>query len=154
MPTPRRTPPTASSGPAAIDRIDLACHQAAAGRLASRDLVRWVQHFGVNENEFRLLWLLARDSAAGAAPADQAALAERLVVSTAQVSGVVERLSAAGLLEPAASAGDRRRHAWRISDSGRQLAASVVAVVAALGGATLEQTSSLAARARTRREAA
>lgn len=130
---------------AAAERIDAACRQTAAGRLAARDLAEWVCEFGLSEAEFRLLWLLYRGEALGEPrtaaslkseqhPAegllDQAKLAARLVVSTAQVSGVVERLQTWQLIAGVRDSGDRRRQMWRLTETGEALLQTVTRCVA------------------------
>ena len=117
----------------AVTRIEAACRQAVAGKLAVRELARWVDGFGVSETEFRLLWqlFLAAESPSYRPGAlfDQAELAVRLAVSPAQVSGVVERLRSLALLERDAQPGDRRRQLWRLAPAGRTLVLAVVAAV-------------------------
>lgn len=121
----------------AVAQVDAACRQVVAGKLAARLLGAWVRELGVSDSEFRLLWQLERElnaateSAASRKPLppDQAMLAERLAVSPAQMSGMVERLSAEGLIEPDRSTKDRRRQAWRISLAGQLLVSNVIARV-------------------------
>lgn len=115
------------------ERIEQACRDAAAGKLAVRDIAAWLQGDAVNEPEFRLLWLLSRHGRGeGREALDQAQLAERLVVSPAQVSGAVERLRSAELLERVDAKGDRRRQLWQVTMSGEQLLNRVVDRVAGL----------------------
>jgi DNA-binding MarR family transcriptional regulator len=122
------------AGDGAVARIEVACRQAVAGKLAARALARWVDGFGVSETEFRLLWqLFVAAESPELRPCtlfDQAELAVRLAASPAQVSGVVERLRSLTLIERDAQPGDRRRQLWRIAPAGRTL---VLAVVAAVG---------------------
>jgi DNA-binding MarR family transcriptional regulator len=110
------------------------CLQAVAGKLAVRQLAAWARPFGVSETEFRLLWLLVSDgSVRGSSANDQADLAERLAVSAAQVSAVVERLRVAGLVEGDRQSSDRRRRLWRPTSQGFALVDGVVTRVAASG---------------------
>jgi DNA-binding MarR family transcriptional regulator len=107
-----------------------------------RDLARWVEGFGVSETEFRLLWALhpACDAAQKIespmrrpTPAlAQTQLASRLAASAAQVSGVVERLRAAGLVEQDAQPGDRRRQMWQLAPAGRILVLAIIDAVETL----------------------
>ncbi|RIK83862.1 MAG: hypothetical protein DCC67_05560 [Planctomycetota bacterium] len=115
----------------AEQRINQACRQAVAGKLAMRELAVWVRPVGLSEAEFRLLWSLVKlgDSGAGA-PAEQSALAVQLAASPAQVSMLVERLRLKGLIE-CSRASDRRRQAWRLTKAGGETIARVVGVVAA-----------------------
>jgi DNA-binding MarR family transcriptional regulator len=117
----------------AVTRIEAACRQAVAGKLAARELAGWVDGFGVSETEFRLLWqlFLAAETASYRPGAlfDQAELAVRLAASPAQVSGVVERLRSLALIERDVQPGDRRRQVWRLAPAGRTLVLAVVAAV-------------------------
>jgi DNA-binding MarR family transcriptional regulator len=116
-----------TQGTSATVRIDDACRRIAAGRLAARELSGWTLDAGVSEAEFRLLWILFRDSSAP----DQAALAARLAVSPAQISGAVERLRTSSLIELSVDPGDRRRQLWRLAPAGAALVHQVLVRVAA-----------------------
>ena len=120
-----------ASGLTSADRVDAACRLAIAGKLACRDIAAWLRGSQINEPEFRLLWLLA-GSGNGAAEysLDQADLAERLVVSPAQVSGAVERLRNLGLLERVQHERDRRRQLWRVTDAAGKLLGQIASQVA------------------------
>lgn len=135
----RRSPRRPAPRGGAVTRIEHACRLAVAGKLAARDLTAWVAGFDVSETEFRLLWLLSSSSHAdGKAPTpsvDQAELATRLAVSAAQVSGVVERLRHAELIEHGAGSGDRRRQFWQLAGAGRELVHAIVASVEAMPAA-------------------
>ena len=118
---------SAFNGGTSAERIERACRAAAAGKLAVRDIGAWLRGDEISEPEFRLLWLLSRHRRAeGREPLDQAEMAERLVVSPAQVSGAVERLRNAGWLERVAAKGDRRRQLWQVTPSGEQLLGRIV----------------------------
>jgi DNA-binding MarR family transcriptional regulator len=138
MPNSRKRAASASAD--AARRIDDACRQAVLGKLAARSIARWASGFELGEVEFRLLWLLHASGDSGSEPKapapewDQAALAERLAVSPAQISAVVDRLRADDRLAAIVPAGDRRRQLWRLTPSGRALVQSVVVAV----GAALE----------------
>jgi MarR family transcriptional regulator, organic hydroperoxide resistance regulator len=58
----------------------------------------------------------------------QQELAERLYVTKGNVSGLVDRLVQAGLVERRAAAGDRRSHALHLTGKGRELAERGIAV--------------------------
>jgi DNA-binding MarR family transcriptional regulator len=125
-----------AGGASALARIDAACRQAVAGKLALRELVEWVRAHGVSECEFRLLWLLfrsGRQSSAGLIP--QADLAQHLAVSAAQISGAVERLQAASLVDGVRDREDRRRQLWRLDAAGQSLVLGIAASVEARSGA-------------------
>jgi DNA-binding MarR family transcriptional regulator len=121
-------PPEDASG-----RIDQACGLVVAGKLALREIASWVEPFGVGENEFRLLWLLfQQEQGQQQAPQrGQVILTERLAVSAAQVSGLVERLRERGFVAPVSNPSDRRRQFWRLTPAGEALVSRVIKNVAA-----------------------
>jgi DNA-binding MarR family transcriptional regulator len=117
----------------APEHVDRACRQAVAGKLALREIAAWVDGIGVSETEFRLLWLLFQQQHGDASKLtalDQADLAERLAVSAAQVSGVIERLRQRELVDRVPDLSDRRRQLWRLAQTGETLVLNVVANVA------------------------
>jgi DNA-binding MarR family transcriptional regulator len=118
----------------ASGRIDQACGLVVAGKLALRQIASWVEPFGVRENEFRLLWLLfQQEQGQQQAPQrGQVVLTERLAVSAAQVSGLVERLRERGFVAPVSNPSDRRRQFWRLTPAGKALVSRVISNVAAL----------------------
>lgn len=120
----------AASGSLSAERIDAACRLAAEGKLAARRIAAWLGGSPVNEPEFRLLWLLARRGIESGSLLDQADLAERLIVSPAQVSGAVERLRSLGLLERITSERDRRRQLWQVTHAGADFLRGIVNHVA------------------------
>lgn len=67
----------------------------------------------------------------------QQELAERLYVTKGNVSGLVDRLVEAGLVERRASPGDRRSHALHLTAPGRRLAGRAMAAQAAYVKETL-----------------
>jgi DNA-binding MarR family transcriptional regulator len=133
-------PPSSGPDRDAIAQIDAVCRRVVAGKLAMRELADLVRELGVSDSEFRLLWQLEhgarsavdeRKSRPTSSP-DQSMLAEQLALSPAQLSGMVERLSAHQLIEPESLPRDRRRQAWRISLAGQQLITSALARVKGL----------------------
>jgi len=135
QPRPRaRLATSAATRPSdAPGRVDRACRQAVAGKLALRAIAVWVEAVGVSETEFRLLWLLFqqdRGDASKSTALDQAELAERLAVSAAQVSGVIERLRQRELVDRVPDVSDRRRQLWRLAAAGKAMVLTVVAQVA------------------------
>jgi DNA-binding MarR family transcriptional regulator len=135
QPLPRARPATgAGSRPSdAPGRVDRACRLAVAGKLALREIAAWVEGIGVSETEFRLLWLLFQQEhgeASKSSVLDQAELAERLAVSAAQVSGVIERLRQRELVDRVPDVSDRRRQLWRLATAGGAFVSTVVAHVA------------------------
>lgn len=118
--------------PGSSGRIDAACQLCVAGKLALRDVAAWAQPFGLSETEFRLLWLLSqvgRCVERAATALDQGDLAERLAVSTGQISAVVERLQKRELVDRVLDGGDRRRQLWRLAPAGEAVMLAVVASV-------------------------
>src|SRR5271170_1730692 len=57
----------------------------------------------------------------------QQGLAERLYVTKGNISGLIDRLVAAGLVERRAIAADKRQHAIYLTDSGRKAAEAAIA---------------------------
>lgn len=122
--------PFIASGLTAAARVDVACQHAISGKLACREISSWLRGSQIQEPEFRLLWLLAGSAHAAGCSLDQAELAERLVVSPAQVSGAVEHLRSLGLLERVQHERDRRRQLWRVTDAAGELLRQIVGSVA------------------------
>jgi DNA-binding MarR family transcriptional regulator len=123
-----------ASEPQAPARIDAMCRGIVAGKLATRELGALVRPVGLGEAEFRLLWALSNcGSDVTSTPAAQSGLADKLAVSPAQISGLVERLRSQGYIETGSAGGDRRRQVWRLTGTGQQAIAKVLNVVAALG---------------------
>lgn len=67
----------------------------------------------------------------------QQELAERLYVTKGNVSGLIDRLVEAGLVERRAIPGDRRSHALHLTEAGRDLAARGLAAQEAYVARTL-----------------
>ena len=67
---------------------------------------------GLSEPELALLWACSKAPPGGRS---QCELAERLAVSSAHISGLVERMCRVGLLQVRAVEGDRRRHLWELA---------------------------------------
>jgi DNA-binding MarR family transcriptional regulator len=96
--------------------IDLICRAIIDGRRAARTLAVWAAPFELSEPEFLVLWCLQQAATAGA---DQTTIAQLLALSPAQVSATVERLRSDGHIVREMVSGDRRRHLWRLSATGR-----------------------------------
>jgi DNA-binding MarR family transcriptional regulator len=94
------------------------------GRALRGEMAPALTAVGLSESEFSLLWLL-RDQAEG--PWHQRMLAERLTVSAAHVSTVVEALRERGLVHSRRLHEDRRRQCWELSATGSQLLADLLA---------------------------
>lgn len=88
-------------------------------RLA-RDLRRETEQLGVTARQATLLWLVKRSPGLSLAE-----LAAEEGISPPALSGHVDRLERAGLLERIRSSGDRRRVGLRLTDEGERLMRSV-----------------------------
>jgi len=86
-------------------------------------LARGAAHCRLAETEFIVLCACVAAEPDGLS---QTGLVARLGVSPGQVSGLVERLRQAGLLEARRSAADRRRQFWQVTSAGRQAAETVL----------------------------
>ena len=110
--------------------LNTLCQQIAHGRQLARALSAALNGQELNESEFRLLWLLASESErAGDARLEQRALAERLGISTGQVSAVVERLCGRQLIARITDEQDRRRQLWQLTTPGRKFFSTLSSVV-------------------------
>jgi MarR family transcriptional regulator, organic hydroperoxide resistance regulator len=58
----------------------------------------------------------------------QQELAKRLYVTKGNISGLIDRLAEAGLVERRSTAVDRRQHAIHLTDAGRRMAEKAIAV--------------------------
>ncbi len=58
----------------------------------------------------------------------QQELAKRLYVTKGNISGLIDRLAEAGLVERRSIAGDRRQHAIHLTEAGRRMAEKALAV--------------------------
>ena len=90
----------------------LRLHRRVAGAIAAE-----LKSIGLSIPQFDLLSTLSEREGA-----TQQELAERLYVTKGNVSGLVDRLVEAGLVERRAAAGDRRSHALHHTGQGRELA--------------------------------
>jgi DNA-binding MarR family transcriptional regulator len=72
--------------------------------------------FELNDTQLLLLWACRDAGSDGIAQKRLAALAG---LSTAQVSGLVERMNHRGLIAECANSGDRRRRLWSVTAAGR-----------------------------------
>ena len=114
------------SSPAAVRWVGLAERILVCGRILRDELVRDAGRCRLSEPEFSLLWACRDAPPTGLG---QNELAARLAVSAAQVSGLVERLRVAELLEGRRGQTDRRRQLWRLTPAGQAaLAASLTHV--------------------------
>ena len=91
-------------------------------RRVSAAIAAELKKFGLSIPQFDLLSTLTEQEGL-----TQQELAERLYVTKGNVSGLVDRLVEAGLVERRASPGDRRSHALHLTAAGRRLAARAMA---------------------------
>ena len=94
-------------------------------RLHQRMLVQMtarIRALGLSIPQFDLLSTLTEQEGIS-----QSELAERLYVTKGNVSGLVDRLVQAGLVERRAIAGDRRSYAMHLTPEGRRLAEAGIA---------------------------
>jgi len=113
----------------AVGHVDHTCLTAVCGRRAARALAEWAKRFGLTEAELQLLWRLRSAPQDGL---DQTALATALAFSPAQISASVERLRAQAWICARGATGDRRRHHWQLSITGRELLDTMVSAAALL----------------------
>jgi DNA-binding MarR family transcriptional regulator len=111
-------PPAAQAGPEMPANACLALVQQVAilGRQLRRAHACSVADLGLNDTQLLLLWVCAD---AGTRGIPQNRLASLLGLSTAQVSGLVDRLSQRELIAECANSGDRRKRLWSLTDAGR-----------------------------------
>jgi MarR family transcriptional regulator, organic hydroperoxide resistance regulator len=86
-------------------------------RRLTNGLTRRLRELGLSVPQFDLLSTLSEREGIS-----QSTLAERLYVTKGNVSGLVDRLVLAGLVERRAIAGDRRSYAMYLTEEGRALA--------------------------------
>jgi DNA-binding MarR family transcriptional regulator len=87
----------------------------AASRQLRRRLCEVAQAYELSDTELLVVWLCKGGGRV------QVELAGAIGVSPAQMSGIVERLRARGLVEMHRPAADRRRQVWRSSRAGQAL---------------------------------
>ena len=92
-------------------------HQRMLGQMTAR-----IRELGLSIPQFDLLSTLTEREGIS-----QSELAERLYVTKGNVSGLVDRLVQAGLVERRAIAGDRRSYAMHLTPEGRRLAEAGIA---------------------------
>lgn len=81
---------------------------------------------GLNESQLSLLWATLSATSEGMS---QTELAQRLMVSPALVSGLVEQLRRKRLLSGQRDKADRRRQVWRVTTAGRALVQRILDAV-------------------------
>jgi len=109
-----------------LQHLDTICQRIADGRRWARLLASAVREYGMSEAEFRLLWLLCEVEQTRL---EQSRLVERLRVSPAQVSALVEKLRLQQMITPVADGKDRRRKLWQLTVHGQTSFAAVITTV-------------------------
>jgi len=122
----RPASPTASVAPASR-WIGLSEQISLCGRILRSHLVDQTEKAGLSESQLSVLWACASATADGLS---QSELAQRLLVSPALVSGLVEQLRRRRLLTGQRDKADRRRQVWRATASGRDLVQGILVAVA------------------------
>ena len=125
----------AESAPASLQPPDpdrvwfrfMRLHQRLLGQMTAR-----IRALGLSIPQFDLLSTLTEREGIS-----QSELAERLYVTKGNVSGLVDRLVQAGLVERRAIAGDRRSYAMHLTAEGRRLAEAGIAAQRAFVAETL-----------------
>lgn len=130
MMSPSSCRPTSASSPdcPAGRWVGLTEQISLCGRLLRSHLAEQTEKAGLSESQLSLLWACLSASSEGLS---QNELAQRLVVSPALVSGLVEQLRRKRLLTGQRDKADRRRQVWRVTASGRTLVQEILGAVAA-----------------------
>ncbi len=108
---------------AAADWLRLVQAMALCGRQLRRALGELATPTGLSDTECLILWACCEAPPEGQGQHELVAL---LGVSAAQLSNLVEQLSARGLIVGRRPAHDRRRQYWRLTDEGQQLVANLL----------------------------
>lgn len=116
--SPASSAPAAAGDWATLQELLLRCSNALRDELAARS-----QGVALSGAQFTLLWACETDIAG----LSQRELALRLSLSAAHVSGLVEQLSARGLIVGQRAPQDRRRQIWRLTEQGRATVRQVFA---------------------------
>jgi DNA-binding MarR family transcriptional regulator len=115
---PSNAPHTEPAEPERVWFRFMRLHQRLLGQITVR-----IRDLGLSIPQFDLLSTLTEREGIS-----QSELAERLYVTKGNVSGLVDRLVQAGLVERRAIAGDRRSYAMHLTPEGRRLAQAGIAV--------------------------
>lgn len=99
----------------------------AAARSARAGLDGRLRGLGLSDAEIAVLWICRQAEPGGAA---QGELGQRLGLSPAALSALVERLRRRGLIVSERPTGDRRRQLWRLGEAGEKALADAFSAVA------------------------
>jgi DNA-binding MarR family transcriptional regulator len=117
VPAPQTAPHAEAAEPDRVWFRLMRLHQRMLGQMTVR-----IRALGLSIPQFDLLSTLTEREGIS-----QSELAERLYVTKGNVSGLVDRLVQAGLVERRAIAGDRRSYAMHLTPEGRRLAEAGIA---------------------------
>lgn len=117
MSAPKLAPDAEEADPQRVWFRVMRLHQRMLGQMTVR-----IRALGLSIPQFDLLSTLTEGEGIS-----QSELAERLYVTKGNVSGLVDRLVQAGLVERRAIAGDRRSYAMHLTSEGRRLAEAGIA---------------------------
>lgn len=114
---------------AALGWVALVALVTVAARRLRASLAEEIAPHELGESEFALLWACYQPSRERleAEGLTQSELAQALELSHASVSGLVEQLRRAGLLDGCRSTVDRRRQVWRLTERGETLMRNLLA---------------------------
>lgn len=127
MSTPSTAPGSAAIDPERVWFRFMRLHQRLLGQMSAR-----IRALGLSIPQFDLLSTLTEREGIS-----QSELAERLYVTKGNVSGLVDRMVQAGLVERRAISGDRRSYAMHLTPEGRRLAEAGIAAQRAFVASTL-----------------
>ena len=88
------------------------------GLMLKKAADRFFRPFGSSEAQFNILWLLKYADA----PLTQRDIGERLVVDKSNITGLIDRMEAAGVVKRVPVPDDRRSYHIRMTAKGRKLA--------------------------------
>jgi DNA-binding MarR family transcriptional regulator len=126
---PATPPPPSAFRPPRDGLIGLAYELTQSERLLRSVLNAGLRSWGLGYTEFLVLLTCDR---AGGGGVPQKELAAAAVVSSAQMSGLVEQLRRRGLLVAERGPHDRRQQLWRLTEDGRHLLVEVQTALAGL----------------------
>ncbi|MEE9603187.1 MAG: MarR family winged helix-turn-helix transcriptional regulator, partial [Thermoguttaceae bacterium] len=109
--------------------VELAQRMLVCARMFRNELGQRAGRWQLSEPELAMLWTCREAPTEGFS---QTELAQRLAVSAAGVSGLVEQLRGAGLLEGHRTTPDRRRQFWKLTPAGEATLQTILADVSGM----------------------